>query len=235
MDVYENAMVESRSAFANRIGGLTKGITPQALSFFLYYYLQASQAIHLGFSESYAAAAKSQSALGFQELAEALEREAAIEQAEAVALKKDFAQWVSWMQAKHFFSTENQTLLTNEAMPALKKLMEFQKALSQGSDPFILEAAAYEFARTAQIHSFTLIKLMSLKLGGQVLRRMGFIFRTAIKRGLERPGKRASVDALSTLQARSSELLKVYGDFLEELAALSIKAAQTYETLATVE
>ncbi|MCB1828292.1 MAG: hypothetical protein KDH94_07670 [Coxiellaceae bacterium] len=240
MDVYENAMVEARVAFANRINRLVKVANSENLGFFLVYYAALGSAIHESMEKIFKKAAKRCKKMDFANLAEAFEAQASVESKQAEEMKSDTKIWIDWWNQRQSLDLSAKDYLRHPTMPSMQVIQDLHQDVVEHQVPFAELAIAYEMQRTDTIHSFTLIKLAIFKLGLSALRRLGFVRRAAklttprvLNKNLLAGFLKQHPEAVKPMIEKSCLALEAYAEFLDDCFRLANNEAEKYQCVAT--
>lgn len=242
MDVYENAMVEARVAFANRINRLLKVANAENLGFFLIYYAALGAALHEPMEKVMKKASKRCKKMNLMDLADAFNVQAEAESIQCHEMRDDTKTWVDWWNQKCDLNLSAKDYLRHPRMPSMQALQDLHEDVIDHQTPFAELAMAYEIQRTDVIHSFTLIKLAIFKLGLAALRRLGFV-RRATKLNTARPLNKNRLtsflkqhpEAMVPMVEKACAVLEAYADFLEDCSRLANNEAKKYQLVEAVE
>ena len=241
MDVYENAMVEARVAFANRINKLIKTANAENLGFFLIYYAALGAMLHDSMEIVLKKASKRCQKMGLIDLAEAFNAQACLESEQHLKMENDAKAWIDWWNQKRDLELSAKDYLRHPTTSSMHIYKDLHKNIIRYQWPFAELAVSYELQRTQMIHSFSLIKLASLKLGLSALKKLGFI-RRAAKLNTDQPLNKkvlteflqAHPETVSVMANKARAALLVYGDFIEDCFKLADNEAKKYQLLEAV-
>lgn len=242
MEVYENAMVEARVAFADRVNPLIKSATADSLGFFLIYYSALGLALHETMDKLLRKAVKRSQKLGYADLSKALQTQADLELEYCQHRKQDLREWVEWWNGKRGLNLSVKDYLKHPTMPSMQNFVDLHKDVVKHRSVFAELAMVYEMQRANSIYSFSLIKLAIFKLGMSSLKPLGFI-RRMTKDDSQGPLNKQMLsdflkmhsDALPVMLDKANAMLSVYSDFLEDCFTLSTNDAKKYQLKETAE
>lgn len=235
MDVYENAMVEARVAFTNRINKLVSGASTDQLGFFIIYYAALGAALHGSMAKMMEKTSQRCRDMN-AELSGSFSAQAHFEGAQSQEMKNDAKTWVDWWSNKRDLTLSAKEYLRHPMMPSMQAFDDLYKDILEQKQMYAEVGMVYEMLRSNAVHSFTLIKLTIFKLGLSALRHLGFV-RHAAKASANSPLNKEVLsqflkqhpEALPVMLDKARAALSVYADFLEDCFQLSENEAKKYQ------
>ena len=242
MDAYENAMVEARVMFANRINKLIKLANAENLGFFLIYYSALGSMLHQSMKTFLGKARKRCYKMGLIDLAEAFSAQARLETQRCREMKNDAEAWIAWWNQKQHLDLLAKAYLRHPIMPSMQLYTDLHKDIVKYQWPFAELAVVYELQRTQTIHSVALIKLAVFKLGLTALKKIGFV-RRAARFDINQPLNKVLLteflktypETLSVMTSKAHAVLLVYADFIEDCFKLADNEVKKYQFIEVVD